>query len=302
MLTNMDTLATIRAFVAVADTGSFTAAAERLGLSRALTSKYVAHLENRLGTRLLNRTTRHVEMNSAGRAYRERVVLLLSDFDDLEGAVRDRRETPSGRLRIAAPVTFTERFLPLPIAEFTDRFPEVSLELSLSDRQVDVVAEGFDVAVRIGNLVDSSLIARRLAGATSVICAAPDYLERRGVPNTLAELATHRCVLDDNLQPRGLWSLLIYGKRQSVAVHGPVCVNSAGIVRSLVLAGQGIGLCPSFMVAGDIRSKALVPLFAAHRQPEIGIHAVYAHNRHLSSAVRAFIDHLADRLPTLCER
>lgn len=292
----MDTIESIRSYAAVAQAGSFTAAADSLGLSRALTSKYVAQLEKRLGVRLLNRTTRSVEMTSAGRAYLERALRLLEDFDSLEAAVRDQRAEPGGQLRVAAPVTFAELFLPTILADFSRRYPKLQVSLSLSDRHVDLVSEGFDVAIRIGELKESSLVARRLASSTVLLCASPGYLAVHDAPAHPADLVGHHCVLDDNFREADRWPFMIDGKPQTLSVDGPIRVNSASIVRALLLAGQGIGMCPSFLVADDVRAGRLQLLLPEFQTAGIGIHAVYPHSRHLASSVRAFVDFLDEAL------
>lgn len=293
----MDIIEGMRTFVAVAQTGSFTGAAERLGISRALTSKYIGQLEQRFGLRLFNRTTRSVDMTDAGRAYMERCVRLLEDFDDLEAAVRDRQARPRGRIRISAPVAFGELFLPPLLSEFTGQYPEISVSLSLSDRYVNLVAEGFDIAVRIGELDDSGLIARRLTVARLLVCATPGYINRRGAPKHPADLSAHSCIVDDNLRSSRRWPFEINRKSDMIAVEGPIRVNSARAVRDFVLADKGIGLCPSFLVAEDIRSGRLKHLLKQFRTPEFGIHAVYPHRRHLASNVRALINFMAERFP-----
>lgn len=286
----------MRSYAAVARSGSFTAAAESLGLSRALTSKYVAQLEARLGVRLLNRTTRSVEMTSAGRAYLERALLLLEDFDALEAAVRDQRAEPGGQLRVAAPVTFAELCLPTMLVEFTARYPKLKVSLSLSDRHVDLVSEGFDVAIRIGELAESSLVARRLATSKVLLCASPDYLADHEAPVHPGELVEHRCVLDDNFPGGNRWRFMVDGKLQTFAVDGPIRINSASIVRALLLAGQGIGMCPSFLIAEDVRAGRLRVLLPEFQTDGVGIHAVYPHSRHLATSVRAFVDFTAEAL------
>ncbi len=296
----MDTIEGMRVYAAVARTASFTVAADELGLSRALTSKYVAQLEERLGVRLLNRTTRSVEMTSAGRAYLDRALRLLEDLDDLEAAVRDRRAEPRGHLRVATPVTFAELFLPSVLAEFTTTYPKLHVTLSLSDRHVDLVGEGFDAAIRIGELAESSLVARRLASSTLTLCAAPGYLAEHEAPTHPTDIAAHRCVLDDNLRSRDHWPFSIDGRIRMIPVAGSIRVNSASIVRALLLAGQGIGLCPSFLVSGDVRDGRLIALLSDFQTPGVGIHAVYPHSRHLASGVRTFVDFLAAKLPARC--
>lgn len=296
----MNVIELMRTFVTVAKTGSFTAAAERLGISRALTSKYVAQLEERLGLRLLNRTTRSVDVTEIGRAYIKRCLPLLEDFDDLELAVRNQSSVPRGRIRISAPMTFGELFLPQILSEFTDRYPEISVNLSLSDRYVNLVEEGFDIAIRIGKLSDSSLIAKKLISTRFVVCAAPDYIEYHGAPSHPSDLKSHQCVLDDNFRYGDHWPFAISGKTETIAVSGRIWVNSARAVREFVLTGKGIGLCASFLISDDIRSERLRYLLADFETPEFGVHAVYPHNRHLAIKERALIDFLVERLPAIC--
>src|SRR3954451_9781103 len=200
----MDRFDEINAFAAVADARSFTQGARRLGVSSAQVSKLVARLENRLGARLLNRTTRDVSLTDTGRAYLERARTLVDDFEALEGSVRDQGG-PRGLLKVSAPVSFAASQLTPALLDFAQAFPEVSLDVSGTDRMVNLVEEGFDVAVRIGQLPDSSLVARRLAAVRLVTCAAPDYLAQAGTPRTLEELAGHEAIIDTNAADPTAW-------------------------------------------------------------------------------------------------
>lgn len=300
MLTIMDLIEGMRTFQAVAQTGSFTDAAERLGISRALTSKYVAQLEDRLGLRLLHRTTRSVSLTDFGRAYLDRCARLLDEFDELEATVRQGRAAPRGSIRMSAPSTFGELFLPKILSEFNDSYPEISIALSLTDRYVNLVHEGFDIAIRIGALADSSLIARKLTQTRLIACATLDYLSRNGFPAVPSDLTKHQCVLDDNLRDGERWSFVAGGVSETVAVGGPLRVNSANSVREWVLQGKGIGFCPSFLVAADIRAERLREVLPNYQTPDFGIYAVYPHSRHLAANVRLLIDDLIEKLPLVC--
>ncbi|MDX2266170.1 MAG: LysR family transcriptional regulator [Hyphomicrobiales bacterium] len=291
----MDTLTAMRAFTAVAAAGSFTAGAEKLGLATNLASKYVGQLETRLGVRLLNRTTRRVSLTEAGRAYLERCTGLLEEFDTLEAAVQDRQARPSGTLTMAAPVTFGEKYLAPALADFMEAEPGVSIDLRLSDRFVNLVDEGFDLAIRIAELQDSSLIAKRLAPARIVACASLDYLRRAGAPQHPAELAAHACIIDTNFRAGPVWPFLVEGERITVKVSGRFAVNSGEAIRALVLRGAGVALCPAYIVGEDIKAGRLVPILASFEAFALGVYAVYPHNRHLAAKVRAAIDFLARR-------
>src|SRR3954471_16291451 len=207
----MDRFDEINAFAAVADARSFTQAARRLGVSSAQVSKLVARLENRLGARLLNRTTRDVSLTDTGRAYLERARALLEDFETLEGSVRDQGG-PRGLLKVSAPVSFGATQLTPALLDFAAAYPEVSLDVSSTDRMVNLVEEGFDVAVRIGQLPDSSLIARKLAAVRIVTCAAPAYLQRAGVPLQPQDLSRHEAIIDTNARDPFVWSYGVGGE------------------------------------------------------------------------------------------
>jgi len=291
----MDTVIGMRTFVAVVDTGSFTVAAERLGISKALTSKYVGQLEEHLGVRLLNRTTRKLSVTEVGQAYYQRCRQLLDDLDELESAVRQQQASPQGELRVAAPVLFGESYLTRAVADYLKSQPGVSVELVLADRFVNLVEEGFDLAVRIGKLADSSLIARKLAQLQVVLCAAPEYLAKAGVPRRLEDIEVHNCVIDTNIDEPDYWHFSRRGESQRIKVSGRFRVNSAQSVREMVLAGMGIGLCPRYVVADDLEQGRVQHLLPSYKTTEYGIYAVYPHNRHLAAKVRTFVDFLVER-------
>lgn len=290
----MDRLDEINAFAAVADARSFTQAARRLGISSAQVSKLVARLENRLSARLLNRTTRDVSLTDTGRAYLDRARQLLEDFAGLEGSVRDENG-PSGTLRISAPTSFGAAELTPALLDFAAAYPQVALDVSSTDRMVNLVEEGFDVAVRIGQLEDSSLVARKLAAVKMVACAAPDYLARAGRPRTIGDLAGHEAIIDTNGADPTVWRFGSGAARREVRVAGRLRFSGAPACVAAARAGFGITRVPAFAAAEDLRAGRLQALLCEVEPELIHVHAVYPHGRHLAAKVRAFVDFLARR-------
>jgi DNA-binding transcriptional LysR family regulator len=290
----MDRFDEINAFAAVADARSFTQGARRLGVSSAQVSKLVARLENRLGARLLNRTTRDVSLTDTGRAYLERARSLLEDFETLEGSVRDQ-SGPKGLLKISAPFSFGASQLTPALLDFAAAYPEVSLDVSATDRMVNLVEEGFDVAVRIGQLADSSVIARKLAPVRLVTCASPAYLQAAGAPGTPQDLAQHEAIIDTNARDPMVWRYGTGADQEEVRVHGRLRFGGADACVAAARRGLGIALTPAFAASEDLRAGRLTPLLCAWEPPVIYVHAVYPHARHLAAKVRAFVDFLAER-------
>lgn len=288
----MDVITNMRTYAAVVHSGSFTAAAERLGISKSLASKYVRQLEERLGVRLLHRTTRKLNVTESGQAYYQRCAQLLEDFDELEAAITDQQKAPSGQLLISAPTSFGEMYLGEAVARYLQSQPKVSVELVLADRYVNLVEEGFDLAVRIGELADSSLIARRLAPMHITAVASPQYLARAGAPQHPRELANHACILDTNINTGEHWSFQQEGQRFRVKVGGRFRVNNAQAAQNMALAGHGISLCPSFVTAKALHDGRLQVLLADYALKAQAIYAVYPHNRHLAAKTRSFVDFL----------
>ena len=291
----MDRIDGIRTFLGVVESGSFTAAAEKLGISKALASKHVATLERRLGARLINRTTRRLALTEVGRIYAERSKRLLAEFDEIESTVQERQGQVRGLLRLTAPVTFGEAYLAPVIADFLKSNPDLSIELSLTDQIVDLIEEGFDAALRIGDLDDSSLFARRISRMRTVYCAAPAYLDRCGRPSRPEELSRHQCVIDLNYKTGASWPFAINGERRLVRVEGRYRVNSARAVRDALLCLGGIARCPSFMVADDIAAGLLDVVLSGYEIDDFGIYLIYPHSLHLPAKVRAFADFLTDQ-------
>lgn len=288
----MDTITGMRTFCAVAVKRSFIKAAQHLGISAALTSKYIAQLEERLGVRLLNRTTRSLSLTQTGSEYLSRCQMLLKEFDALEDSVQESSATPQGHLQISAPRILGENYLMEAIADFLAEHPKITIEVKLSDRFVNIVEEGFDLAIRGGALKDSSLISRKLASSSIVHCASPAYLKANGTPMHPNELTEHMCIIDSNFEGKSLWPFLDNGEKISVAVNGPITVNGVQACRRLALRGLGIMHAPSGMVAEKINAKKLIPILEKFDLSNAGLYVVYPHNRHLSVKVRSLVDFL----------
>lgn len=286
----MDKFACMKAFVAVVEAQGFSPAARRLGVSKALISKQIGQLEEHLDARLLQRTTRQVRATSVGQAYYEQSRFLLAELDDLEDAVQTNSANPRGELRITAPITFAELHLMPVVANFSRRFPKVKLNVILTDRFVDLVEERIDVAIRIGTLTDSSMVARKLGETSMVVCASPSFLAQHGEPALPQQLADYDCVVDGNYSGGSYWTLGMGENTVTTEVTSHITVNSARAARELVLGSQGIGLLPSFVVADDIANGNLKPLLSGHPSEALGIYAVYPHRKHLAAKVRLFID------------
>ncbi len=291
----MDRLNCDRMFVAVMEAGSFIAAAERLGTSSGQASKLVSRLESELGVRLLNRTTRAISATEAGQAYYERLRPLLEEFENLDLAVRNISGAPKGRLRLSAPLTFGALELTPALNDFAARFPDIELDVSFSDRIVNIVDEGFDIAVRVGRASDSSLIVRKLCDVRIVVVGAPAYLERNGEPATPEDLARHACIIDTNFRDPNRWPFKISGAEQMVPVHGRIRYSNAEACLRAAQAGLGLACVPAFVAGEAIRSGRVVRLLAGFATEPYAVHALYPHSRHLAAKVRVLIDFLVER-------
>jgi DNA-binding transcriptional LysR family regulator len=289
----MDTFTRMEAFVQVVDAGGFSAAARRMSKSKALISKYVRDLEDELGVRLLNRTTRQLSMTEVGTAYHREATEILQRLDDLADAVRDNHREPRGLLRVSAPRSFGDTVLGKAIMEFLVAETEITLDLRLDDRIVDLVEEGFDVAVRLTELTDSSLIARRLSSFRIVTIASPACIAKHGMLTDPHELANVPTVVDTNLRTRANWNFTRDSERISVTVKPRIEVNSPQVALEAAIAGQGFTRLPLFICKDALKAGLLVPLLREYSNAPIGMYAVYPHRRHLSGKVRAFVDFLA---------
>ena len=292
----MDRFGAIEAFVRVAETRSFTEAAERLRTSKSAVSRQVAALEAELGARLFHRTTRSLTLTEAGRGYFERASRILADLEDANLSVSQLQAAPRGKLRVNAPMSFGFLHLAPAIPDFLFRFPDVEIEMIMNDRFVDLVDEGFDVAVRIGALEDSSLVARRLAPMRRVACASPGYLKSRGVPASPADLKAHDCLCYTNVSLGHEWRFVAAdGRPWPVEVKGRLATNNGDALRAAALRGLGMAYLPTFLVGGDLQEGTLVTVLEQFVPQDMSMSAVYPHARHLSPKVRAFVDFLAER-------
>lgn len=289
----MDRLTSLTAFVRVADSGGFSAAGRRLNMSTTMVSNHVQALEERLGARLLNRTTRKVSLTEVGKAYYDRAIQILADLeqaDDIAGALQS---TPRGTLRIYTGAHIVQFVAPV-VTDFLKRFSDVKVDLTIGERTVDLIDEGYDVAIRLTPPPDSSLIVRSLATWRHVLCCSPDYLEKHGPLRQLSELTNHNCIRHA-LYPYGDdWHFVDRkGTPASVRISGNLTTNSGETLRRAALQGVGIGLVAGFLVTDDLDAGHLVRLLSEYRPVELAMNAVYSHRHHLSAKVRNFIDLLA---------
>ncbi len=291
----MDRFLQLAALVRTVDRGSQAAAARELGVTAAMVGRYIQALEDRLGTRLLNRTTARQSLTEAGTAFYARAQGILEQMEEAETSAADRQAEPRGTLRVNAPMSFGTRHLAAAIAEFGRGNPRLRVDLVLNDRVVDLVEEGYDVAVRIGRLADTGLIARRLSPCRLVACAAPAYLERRGWPAAPADLQGHDCLLYAYASHGGTWRFGGEGEEQEVRVSGSLVANNGDALMAAALAGQGIVLQPTFIVGEALREGRLLPILPGWRVADHTMYAVYSSARHLSPKVRRFVDFLAAR-------
>lgn len=292
----MNHLEQIRIFVELINSGSATKAAAKLGLANSAVSRRLKELEDRLGIQLVHRTTRTMNLTDAGRQFYSRCTRILEDIQEAEDEITETNSELSGRLTIAAPWSFGVSHLSPAISEFMHRHPKVQIDLDMNDRRVDLVSEGVDVAIRIGNLEDSSLVARRIAPVSHVVCASPDYLQQNGTPSSPQQLSEHQGLCYANLKTPQQW--LYYdqqGVRQSVKVPLRLKSSNGDALRNAAIAGLGILCEPSFIVYRAIRRGLLVPILTDYKWYEMGIYAVYPQTRHLSAKTRAFIDFLVAR-------
>ena len=291
----MDRITGLSVFAKVVEGSSFAAAARHFGLSPAMVSKHILALEERLGARLLNRTTRRVSPTEIGRVFYERATRILADIDDAEQEAGALQATPRGLLRLNGPLSFGTRHLAPAIADYLTACPAVEIDVTLSDRVADLVEEGFDLAIRIGRLADSSLIARRIAPCRIVACAAPAYLAKHGAPARPADLAVHNCLGYSYAALRNEWRFSGPEGMESVRVAGRLNANNGDILCLAALRGEGIVLQPSFLVGENLAAGRLVPILPGYVPDELVIQAVYPHSRHLSVKVRGFVDFLVAR-------
>lgn len=285
----------MKVFANVVEAGSFAAASERLGLSRAMVSKHMAHLESHLGTRLLNRTTRRLSLTESGSAYFERCQPILKDLEEAELAATELTSVPRGTLRLTAPLVFGVLHIAPLIADYLAIHPEAKLDFTLDDRNIDLVNEGYDLAIRIGNLAETGLIARRFAKDSLVVCGAPEYFRRHGIPKVPEDLSKHKCLGYSYEESVNEWRFSGKDGEHVVHISGNVRANNGDLLRVAALGGAGIIMQPRFLVGADLREGRLQAVLTQYESRELGIYAVYPSRRYLSAKVRSFIDFLVER-------
>ena len=291
----MDKLTRIKVYVNVVETGSFTAASERMGISRAAASQYVAQLEQHLGGRLLNRTTRHVSTTESGRMYFERCKEILHHLEEADDMVSGLSGMPKGTLRISAPSVLAERHIVPLISEFTKTYPEVKIELMVSDRYVDLVYEGYDLAIRVTKIEDSELIARRLARCKHVLVASPDYLKNKPPILTPDDLKHHSCLLY-SYTTGAIWPIFKDGKDYSFKVSPMMTSNNPEVLLEAAIKGMGITIMPTFIAGDAIRKGELQTILNDFESLTLDIYAIYTSRHFLPAKIKTFIDFLKERI------
>ena len=290
-----DRLEEMATFVRVVEAGSLTGAARRLEVAKSAVSRRLAELEGRLGVQLLRRTTRTLHLTDAGHAFYQRCVRILADVDEAELAVSDVHGRLAGQLRVAAPLSFGIAHLQPAVEAFLAEHPDVRFDLDLDDRQVDLMAENFDLGIRIAPLADSSLVARRLATVEHVVCASPDYLARHGTPATPAELAEHDCLTYANAPESDAWHCTdAQGREHRIPVQSRLRANNGDLLREAAVAGLGVVFQPRFIVHRALAEGELVPVLTDCDWSRVDAWALYPQTRHLSARVRAFVDFLVE--------
>ncbi|ASK67680.1 LysR family transcriptional regulator [Shewanella bicestrii] len=292
----MDHFSALPIFVTVVECGSFSAAGQKLGLSKSAISKRITQLEQHLGIQLLQRTTRSLSLTDAGARYFEYIrpaVLLTQEGLD---AISELQQTPKGNLRISVPMVFGRLYIAPLIAEFLKRYPDIQLQMQMDDKTTDLIAGGFDLAIRIGELPDSSLIARKIAPCFSVICASPAYLAQHGLPMVPSELTQHNCLFYSYFQDGVEWSFQSPDGMQRIQPKGNYQVNNSDAIHRACLDGLGIANLPRFIVESDLQAGRLQTILADFSLPEHGIYAVYPQRKYLPTKVTVLIEFLRDKL------
>jgi DNA-binding transcriptional LysR family regulator len=301
----MDRLVAMEMFVRIVETGNFSAVARQLGTTQPTISKQLTALEQRLQTRLLNRSTRSISLTEAGAAYYERCRRILDEVREAEGALGKLQSALSGTLHVNASIGLGQIFITPLLLKFQRQYPELAIELSLNDRYIDLVEEGVDLAVRVGRLADSNLVARRLGSSRRVVVATPAYLAARGTPNRPEDLAHHSCLLYAYLSTGNEWSFNGPDGEIRVRVRGDFKANNGDAIRQALLAGVGVAISPDWLIHDKLESGEVVALLPEFAPPPLDINAVYPSGRHVSTKVRTFIEFLQDEfkaIPAFSER
>ena len=292
----MDRFEDLQTFVRVVETGSISGAADRMAIAKSAVSRRISDLEQRLGVQLFRRTTRQLNLTDSGSSFYERAIQILADLEEAELAVSQQHGALSGRLKMAAPLSFGLSHLGPAITDFMQQHPQIQFELDFNDRQVDLLEEGFDLAIRIARLSDSSFIARRIAPIRHTVCASPDYLASHGTPKSPSDLQHHQCLAYSNLSDPNIWHFRDSGdKHAQVKIPVTLSANNGDFLRGAAIAGRGIILEPTFIVHKAIEEGKLVPILTDYQWPTIYAYAVYPPTRQLSYRLRTFVDFLVQR-------
>jgi DNA-binding transcriptional LysR family regulator len=295
----MDKFECMRAFTRVVAAGGFAAAAREMGMTRSAVNKLVINLENDLGVQLLHRSTRQVSPTETGLAFYQRCLAILADLEEAEQSVIQLHAEPRGKLRVNAPMSFGTLHLAPAIADFLIRYPEVQVQLTLSDRFIDPIEEGFDVTVRIAQPQPiASLVVHELALVQRVLCASPAYLRQHGVPNHPTDLRHHSCLHYGHFATENQWTLIGSEGEQTISIQGVLCSNNGEVLRDAALGGLGITLLPTFIIEKDLNQGRLQVVLPDFSPPELKIYVLYPINRHLSTKTRLLVDFLQERLGT----
>ena len=293
----LDELMSMAAYAHVVEAKSFTAAAAKLGLSKSVVSSRLSELEARLGVRLLHRTTRRLSLTTEGARLYERCARILRAAEEAVEVIADVGTLPQGLLRVTAPIGFGLLQLAELLPSFSERYPDVRLDVSLSDRIIDIASEGFDVAIRVASrLRESNLVARRLGTDRRVLCAAPSYLDRHAAPKTPHDLTQHNCLQLFSVRQTYEWSFPSPGGPLVIPVSGNLSVDNVVALRTALVGGHGIAFMPQSVISSDLRRGRLVPLLPNYPMQEMGVYAVHVHGRHVPAKVRVFLDFLIERL------
>jgi DNA-binding transcriptional LysR family regulator len=288
----VDKLTSMSVFVRVAKAGSFAGGASELGISRAMATKHIMQLEGSLGTRLFNRTTRSLNLTDVGTSYLERCQQVLLDVEEMEAAVTHLQTEPRGVLKISAPPVIGAKHITSAIAEFLKIHPDLTVDLILQSSTGDLIDEGIDIAIYLGDLADTSMVARKLASSSMVVCGSPDYLAKHGIPNTPEDLRNHSCLVNWASSPRNKWKFKSKTGYTSINVSGRMQSNVADANRIAAVNGLGLVMLATYVVGRDIEKGKLIAVLEDYAPPPLDIHAVYPHRKYLSAKVRRFLDFL----------
>ncbi len=288
----MDKLTSMSVFVRVAKAGSFAGGASELGISRAMATKHIMQLEGSLGTRLFNRTTRSLNLTDVGTSYLERCQQVLLDVEEMEAAVTHLQTEPRGVLKISAPPVIGATHITRAVAAFLKIHTDLKVDLILQSSPSDLVDEGIDIAIYLGDLADTSMVARKLASSSMVVCGSPDYLARYGIPNTPEDLLKHSCLVNWASAPRNKWKFKSKTGYTTINVSGRMQSNVANANRIAAVNGLGLVMLATYVVGRDIEKGKLIPVLEDYTLPPLDIHAVYPHRKYLSAKVRRFLDFL----------